>query len=117
MPRGFKRNVGATEYARNNLGLFKDKRSFIGFIAGEPDIPHEILYGKDKEHRRYDIFQQSKGMCVLCSIPHFVPWEEGEWHHLKGGLTGRCDCKHNGAWICRAAHRRLHVHTRFGEHK
>ena len=116
MPRGFKLAIEATNLARKH-GIFKDKRSFYGFKVEAPNRIHRLLHGKDKSAQRQLIYDRDGGMCKLCPVPHFVNWDEGEWHHIKNVPGERCDCTHNGAWACKTAHKKQHVHTRFGEHR
>jgi hypothetical protein len=92
MPR---RDEAATEKAH-----FSSKESFVSTNG------HEYLYGVvDHGNRRLAIFEKANGMCQLCPVPHFVDWEEGEWHHTRKTYGGRrCDCVGCGVWSCRRAH-------------
>lgn len=91
---------------------FSSPKSYVSFAG------HVYLYGViDHGNMRMRIYERAKGMCELCDVPHFVPWEIGEWHHTQKTLGGRrCDCLKCGAWSCREAHVRTHGRTtRWGE--
>src|SRR5262252_470648 len=108
MPRGFKVDRYETEKAYEE-GRLSDrrKRSFIA-IGG-----CELLFGVDKTRRRSEIEQRDKGLCQGCARPHYIG-SMGEWDHIRGGLSGRCDCLHNGRWVCAAFHRKRHVQVMLG---
>ena len=106
--RGFKRGIEETRIARER-GQIRDPRSFISLDG------HSILYGVDKTRRREEIYARAQGRCEGCPSRHYVPWEVGEWHHIRGGLTGRCDCLGNALWTCGDFHRAQHVQVRLGE--
>ncbi len=108
MPRGFKRDHYETEKAYRE-GRFKDKRK-RSFIGRAPDrTTHELLDGEDKSNRYREVMEASRGLCQGCGKPHYVG-SLGEWDHIQGGLSGRCDCLHNSQWVCVAFHRKKHVH-------
>ncbi len=106
MPRGFKRDEAATAEAYET-GRLTDKRK-RSFISREG---HELLAGEDKSRRRSEVMERDKGLCQGCPKPHFVG-AMGEWDHIKSGNSGRCDCLHNGRWVCAAFHRRRHLRPR-----
>jgi hypothetical protein len=54
------------------------------------------------------IFNQAKGMCQTCKIPHYVRWEFGEWAHPKAFGGKRCDGPCCGKWSCHAGHEKQH---------
>ena len=91
MPRGTRRDLAVTKMLHEN-GLLLEKDSFASHDA------HLYLVGQDKSIQRARVFEKTKGICFKCG--RFCSWEEGEWHHLKSGLVGRCDCLHNAAWAC-----------------
>ena len=101
---------------------------------------HEYLYGEaDHARRRAEIYMQAGGVVVLhwnkkgtkvefgenlknaicqgCEVPHEVSWHMGEWDHIEGGRGAqRCDCKHNGRFVCRPWHKAHHVGLRWTKH-
>ena len=101
-PRGFKRDF--TETAARN---FDDPRSFVALNSG-----CEMLYGKDKERRRYEMYKRSGGMCEsdahAPNCRRFVNWVEGEWHHTEVHDGKRCDCLGGGLFVTQACHRFAH---------
>jgi hypothetical protein len=124
MPRGFKRDISATEnaYARGWLIDVK-KRSFISqpkLIEGENDEPegHLILFGADKTKARMAIFQREKNRCQNCHL--VVVWGSedydwasygtaGKWNHIRSKPWERCDCPGNAQLLCSACHRKVHA--------
>lgn len=99
---------------------------------------HDYLVGHaDKSQRRAEIYRAAGGevelvvdergkvhhsintrsaMCQGCAVPHPVSWYDGEWHHVKEGLTAeRCDCAHNGIFVCRDWHRKRHVQPQWSK--
>jgi len=109
--RGHKYDHYETEKARK-AGKLKDKRSFIGRRL---DMSlHELLAGEDKQRRYTEIVDRAKGQCQGCESPHYIG-EKGEWDHIQSGLTGRCDCLHNGRWVCIAFHRKRHPSTQWSK--
>lgn len=110
MPRGAKRDNFETK-----LRHFRDPRSFCS-ING-----HEYLYGKDVEPRRREVYERDHGICQMraedgdspvdCDL--FALWDDGEMHHIQGGLVGRCDCLHNVQWVCKPCHRASHVRPKW----
>lgn len=115
MPRGMKFDRFETDKAYR-MGLLIDNRE-RSFIGRAPDGSlHDMLYGEDKTRRRREVLEAAKGLCQGCAPPHYVG-EMGEWDHIQGGLTGRCDCKHNSRWVCEGFHRKRHVHLMSGKEK
>jgi hypothetical protein len=113
MPRGHKYDRFETERAyREGRLTDKRKRSFIGRDSSGQH--HELLAGEDKSRRYREIMDAAKGLCQGCSTPHYVG-SMGEWDHIKSGLSGRCDCLHNGRWVCVDFHRKRHVHVKWSE--
>lgn len=113
MPRAFKVDIYETEKAYRE-GRFTDRhrRSFIGRA---PDLSmHELLAGEDKSRRRSEVMGQAEGWCQGCERPHYIG-ALGEWDHIQGGLSGRCDCLHNARWVCAKIHRQKHVHLKWSE--
>ena len=109
--RGHKYDHYETEKARA-AGKLTDKRSFIGRRL---DMSlHELLAGEDKQRRYTEIVDRAKGFCEACTPTHYIG-AEGEWDHIQGGNVGRCDCLHNGRWVCVAVHRKKHVHLKWRE--
>jgi HNH endonuclease len=106
VPRAFKRGVEETRIARER-GLLRDSRSFIS-LAG-----HSILYGIDKVRRREEVYQRDNGQCQVCR--KFVSPAEAEMDHVKGGLTGRCDCAANLQILCGPCHRLKHVQVQWAK--
>ena len=105
---------------------FHNRKSFVS-IAG-----HEYLDGEvDHALRRAEIYRAAGGevdivldakgkhvleardirpaTCQGCQKPHRVTWRSGEWDHRHGGNgPSRCDCPHNGRYVCSAWHRARH---------
>ena len=105
---------------------FHSPDSFVT-IAG-----HEYLAGElDHAFRRAEIYRQAGGEVVLhltedgkhvhhgenlkdatcqgCETPHRVSWHWGEWDHIQGGVgPQRCDCAHNGRYVCKPWHQAHH---------
>jgi hypothetical protein len=108
MPRGAQKDEAVTKMLRDN-GLLLEKRSFVSRDA------HLYLFGEDKVVQRQRVFNRDRGFCRKCG--RLCAWEAGEWHHVQGGLVGRCDCLHNAEWRCGRftsdCHTREHVQTRF----
>ena len=104
--RGFKRGVEETRIARER-GLIRDKRSFISLDG------HSILYGVDKTRRREEVYARDNGQCQVCR--KFVSREGAELDHVKGGLTGRCDCSGNLQILCGPCHRQKHVQVQWAK--
>jgi hypothetical protein len=111
MPRGHQTAHYETRQAYET-GQFTDKykRSFIGRAAD--GSLHELLAGEDKQRRYREVFERAAGMCQGCQPSHYIG-EFGEWDHIQGGLSGRCDCLHNAQWVCPTFHRHK---TRDSEH-
>ena len=110
MPRGFRKDIAATQDRK-----LLDSRSFVSrqLILGNyecQNAKHEILYGKDKSARRREVYERAKGRCEQCG--RAASWETGEWDHIKGGLTGRCDCLSNAQWVCGANSNGCNFHRR-----
>lgn len=111
MPRGFKRDRTETAKAYEEGRLTdRKKRSFIG--RGPDGTLHELLAGEDKSRRRSAVMERAGGLCQGCEPAHFLG-EDGEWHHIQSGLSGRCDCLHNARWVCADFHRKRHVSVRW----
>ena len=102
MPRGFKRDI--TETAARN---FDDPRSFVALNSG-----CEMLYGKDKEKRRREIYDRAHGRCEADEhspgCKGFAGWIMGEWHHTEAHGGKRCDCMGGAAWTTATCHRFAH---------
>lgn len=95
---------------------FRDPRSFVS-VDG-----HEILFGKDKEARRREIYERAHGRCELQASPRcrgFVRWDsmgmEGWAHVCPPPHRDHCDCLEAGRAACDPCHRSTHVRVRFGE--
>lgn len=118
MPRGFRKDIPATEKAyRTGLLIDIKKRSFISqpkAIPGECDEPkpHLLLYGADKTMARMRLFKREKSRCQACGNlvawggedPLAQPGYVGEWHHLRNKLWNRCDCLENAELFCGFCH-------------
>ena len=97
---------------------FQDHRSYVSNCI-HPGTAHRCsyLFGKDKGIRRLTIYERAQGFCEGCLIKHFIGWDDGEWHHVKGGLGKQhCDCVENGLWVCPNFHRKQHVAVRSARH-
>ena len=82
---------------------FSSKKSYRSFAG------HWYVYGeRDHAWMRTMIYNQAKGMCQLCEIPHFVSWREGQWSHPQAFGGKRCDGPCCGKWCCHDAHIREH---------
>jgi hypothetical protein len=96
--RGHKRDNSET-MARNYL----DPRSFTALFSG-----CEILYGKDKEQRRREIWDRAKGRCEAehhaPSCKGFAGWNEGQWHHTYAHDGKKCDCLGAAVWTTARCH-------------
>jgi len=108
--RGFKFDPTETRLAFAEKRI-TDKRSFIG-RAPDGSL-HELLAGKDKSNRWEEIRVRAANLCQGCDTPHYVG-VFGEWDHIQGGTSGRCDCLHNARFVCIAFHRKRHVHLKGG---
>lgn len=113
MPRGFKYDRTETEKAHAE-GRITEKDSFIG-RAPDGSL-HELLVREDKRRRHDEVLERSKGFCQGCEMAHYIG-PLGEWHHRRGGLSGRCDCIHNAQWVCPAFHRARHVQVMWTHRK
>ncbi len=103
MPRGAKKSEPLTQLMHDG-GHYKDARSFMGW--DEFSVPHEFLYGVDKSNRREVILWRARHRCQYRDEngKQCQARENLEWHHIKSGLSGRCDCPHNGVARCHAHH-------------
>lgn len=109
--RGFKRDRTETERAYEDARFTdKRKRSFIG--RDPQGALHELLAGEDKSRRYVEIMDRAAGYCQGCPTQHYIG-SLGEWDHIRAGLSGRCDCAHNGRWVCAEFHRKRHVSVRW----
>jgi hypothetical protein len=121
MPRGFRKDVSATEaaYASGKL-IDAKRRSFVSqpkAIPGECDEPqpHLLLYGADKSLQRMKLFQREKSRCQTCQLvvvwggnSEFGEYEcdgmAGEWKHIRDKPWNKCDCLANAELSCYAHH-------------
>jgi len=104
----FKRDRVATAHAN-----FLDSRSYVSHRL-HPSTEHPCIYlkGKDVGVARLQVFEREKGICWNCG--KYCGWDEGEMHHLVGGLGAkRCWCQANLGWNCRKCHREKHVRVRW----
>src|ERR1043166_2735971 len=94
------RDPEATKAAR-----FASKKSFVSWSG------HQYLHGiEEHARRRREIFNLALGMCQTCAVPHPVPWNAGEWHHMQKTFGGRrCDGTCCGVWSCEASHPKKRV--------
>jgi 5-methylcytosine-specific restriction endonuclease McrA len=93
---------------------YLDDRSFTDIFG------KEYLSGLDMGARRKEIYDQSKGRCMLIASPRcrgFADWSDGELDHIVSRGRGGSDDASNLRWCCGPCHRHRHVHTRFGEYK
>jgi hypothetical protein len=98
MPRGAKVDRPVTSLLFKN-GILLDRRSFVSLNGNEP---HLFLAGADIIRLRGWAFTKSKGRCQLRLKGCRGTAEE--MHHKQGGLTGRCDCRHNVCMSCSNCH-------------
>ena len=134
MPRGFQKDVPATDaaYASGKL-IDAQRRSFISqpkAVPGECDTPepHLLLAGADKTKARMALFQREHNRCQKCKCvvvwgSDEFGWSEygmrGEWNHIRHKPWNKCDCDANAELLCPACHRRVHSDRspRFGPEK
>jgi len=105
MPRAAKIDREATRLAK-----FLDARSFRSLDG------HDYLKGKDITLRRREVFARDYGKCQVClrnGRSNHIGRQEGEMHHVQGGLVGRHDDLENLEWVCRFHHRMSHVQVRW----
>jgi hypothetical protein len=107
MPHGFKRDMAVTRAMRASK-FFLDSRSFVTHLCDDGKV-HFHLEGIDRTVLRAKCFARSKGICEERGCVQTITWDTFEMHHIKGGLTGRCDCLHNVTAICARCHREKHV--------
>lgn len=91
-------DVEATEDAH-----FEDRRSYITHDG------HEYLFGADVGARRREVYERDGGKCQAAGCGKWLPWDEAQMHHRKGGLSGRCTCMHNLEIQCPSHHGERHV--------
>jgi hypothetical protein len=98
--RGFKVDERASKLLFKN-GLFKDRRSKL--VYDLEMAPHLLLKGEDMMNQRDRVFVRDRGRCRIkgknCS------GNASEMDHVRGGLSGRCDCEHNLQAACFPDHR------------
>jgi hypothetical protein len=109
MMRGHKRDEPLTKMLREN-GLLLDAHSFVGYDLEMK--PHVLLKGGDIILQREAVLIKSRYRCADCKRV-LLPGEE-ELDHIQGGLSGRCDCRHNLQILCGDCHRKKHVRVKFG---
>jgi hypothetical protein len=107
--RGHKRDEPLTKMLREN-GLLLDAHSFVGYDLQMQ--PHILLKGPDIILQREAVLIKSRNRCAGCKRV-LLPGEE-ELDHIQGGLSGRCDCRHNLQILCFDCHRKKHVRVKFG---
>lgn len=121
MPRGFKRDISATDeaYAAGRL-IDRKHRSFVSqpkAIPGECDEPkpHLILWGADATAQRMNLFRREKNRCQVCKLAVVWGGEDndvqfvGQWHHIRKRAGQRCDCLVNARLLCAACHSGEHA--------
>jgi 5-methylcytosine-specific restriction endonuclease McrA len=110
VPKGFKRDLAVSRLLHSNC-LLRDKRSFATLPDSAGKI-HLKLFGEDIDGARIFVFQRAWGKCEECRA--LITWEGYDMHHIKGGLSGRCDCLDNLLALCRDCHKAKHVQVRLG---
>lgn len=92
-----KRDISVTRNLFQS-GILEDRRSFATLDG------HLMLSGFDKSKVRLKLFKKARGRCAECK--RLTGWEGGQWDHIDN--VRRCDCFHNGRWLCESCHMKRH---------